>query len=168
MLTLSYHPSPLGALILASTTSGEVAALDFEDNEARLHTYLARHNLAHISGQTPAPVAAALTAYFAGNLAALAQIPVQPSGTLFQLRVWQALQQIPPGQTRSYAQIAASLGQPSASRAIGMANGQNPISLIIPCHRVIGSSGALTGYAGGKARKAWLLRHEAADQQLPF
>jgi O-6-methylguanine DNA methyltransferase len=104
----------------------------------------------------------ALAAYFAGTVTALDGLPVARIGSEFQRRVWAALRQIPAGETRSYGQLAAAIGQPTASRAIGLANGANPIGIVVPCHRVIGSGGALTGYAGGVERKAWLLRHEGA------
>lgn len=166
MLSLSSLDSPLGPLILAATSQNHVVALDFEDNRPRLQAHLARHALISTPGEPPPPVAQALAAYFEGHLAALGQILTAAHGTPFQMRVWQALAQIPAGQTRTYGQIAASIGQPSASRAIGLANGQNPVSLIIPCHRVIGSTGSLTGYAGGTRRKSWLLAHEGAADRL--
>ncbi len=103
-----------------------------------------------------------LQAYLRGDLLALRRIPIDLRGTSFQLRVWQALQQIAAGQTRSYGQVAKQLGQPGASRAVGNANGANPVSLVVPCHRVIQSDGQLGGYAAGVERKRWLLRHEGA------
>jgi methylated-DNA-[protein]-cysteine S-methyltransferase len=105
------------------------------------------------------PAIDTVTAYFTGHELSL-NCPVQPQGTDFQLSVWKALQSIPSGTTQTYGQIAKSLGKPKAVRAVGTAIGQNPISLVIPCHRIIGSTGSLTGYAGGIARKAWLLQHE--------
>lgn len=101
-----------------------------------------------------------LAAYFAGERAVF-DLPLAPAGTAFQLRVWQALRDIPAGETRSYGEIAAGIGRPSASRAVGAANGANPIGIIVPCHRVVGADGTLTGYAGGLDRKRWLLAHEA-------
>ena len=101
-----------------------------------------------------------LSSYFGGDLQALDDIPTSPAGTAFQLRVWQALRTIPAGATISYLELAARVGRPTASRAVGAANGRNPIALVAPCHRVIGSNGGLTGYAGGLERKRWLLRHE--------
>lgn len=170
ILTLSHYQAPFATLILATTADGHVAALDFSDFEDRLRRLLTRHHgpVTLTPGETPPAIEAALKAYFDGNLPAIHTIPTHTAGTAFQQRVWAALSQIPPGETRSYAQIAASIGQPGASRAVGMANGQNPVALIIPCHRVIGSpkgnaGGSLTGYAGGKARKAWLLAHEAPN-----
>ena len=105
-------------------------------------------------------LAAALARYFAGDLFALAGLETDAGGTPFQQRVWGALREIPPGETRSYSALARRLGDPLCVRAVGTANGRNPVSLIVPCHRVIGKDGALTGYAGGLSRKRWLLRHE--------
>jgi methylated-DNA-[protein]-cysteine S-methyltransferase len=104
----------------------------------------------------------ALAAYFGGELDALADVPVKTEGTAFQRDVWNALRRIPAGATISYGQLAANVGRPTASRAVGLANGSNPISIVLPCHRVIGANGALTGYGGGIERKRWLLEHERA------
>lgn len=102
-----------------------------------------------------------LEAYFAGELTAF-DLPLRGEGTDFQQTVWQALCEIPYGETISYGELAHRIGQPTAARAVGMANGQNPISVIVPCHRVIGANGTLTGYGGGLPRKKWLLSHEAS------
>jgi len=111
----------------------------------------------------PSGVLAALEAYFAGDLGALARIPVRfDRGTEFQREVWTALQGIPLGETISYAELARRVGRPSAFRAVGSANGQNPIGIVVPCHRVIAADGKLGGYAGGLDRKRWLLAHEGA------
>ena len=104
--------------------------------------------------------AAWLDRYFAGEPVSPALLPLKPAGTLFQQKVWEILKAIPPGQTVTYGQIAVLLDNPKASQAVGSAVGHNPISVIIPCHRVLGASGKLTGYAGGPAAKIWLLRHE--------
>jgi methylated-DNA-[protein]-cysteine S-methyltransferase len=101
-----------------------------------------------------------LKAFFAGELRDF-DLPLSPDGTPFQRRVWAALQEIPYGQTTSYGSLAARIGNPAASRAVGLANGSNPISIIIPCHRVIGSNGKLVGYGGGLPNKRWLLEFEA-------
>ena len=101
-----------------------------------------------------------LAEYFSGKRTSF-DVPISPQGTAFQLQAWQALREIPYGTTLSYGQQAARIGNPKACRAIGLANGRNPISIIVPCHRVIGSSGALTGYGGGIAAKRWLLDHES-------
>lgn len=117
--------------------------------------------------RTDAPFRAALDqlrAYFAGELQEF-DLPLRPAGTPFQQRVWQALLEIPYGETVSYGDIARRIESPKACRAVGLANGQNPISIIIPCHRVIGSTGKLTGYGGGLDRKEWLLNHERAGIQ---
>ena len=104
-----------------------------------------------------------LAAYFAGELAAF-DVPLAPHGSEFQREVWNELRRIPPGSTLTYAQLAARISRPKAIRAVGAANARNPISIIVPCHRVVGSNGTLTGYAGGLERKEWLLRHEAPVQ----
>lgn len=111
-----------------------------------------------------APATAQLAAYFAGDLTSF-DLPLAPSGTPFQMRVWEALRAIPYGQTASYGQVAARIGQPTASRAVGLANGRNPISIIVPCHRVIGASGSLTGYGGGLDRKQVLLALESRGRR---
>jgi methylated-DNA-[protein]-cysteine S-methyltransferase len=102
--------------------------------------------------------------YFAGRRQSF-DLPLAPGGTAFQRAVWDALATIPFGETRSYGQLAAQLGRPTAARAVGAANGANPIALIVPCHRVIGSDGSLTGFAYGTERKAWLLDFERRDPQ---
>jgi methylated-DNA-[protein]-cysteine S-methyltransferase len=106
-----------------------------------------------------AEAARQLRAFFAGELTTF-DLPLAPAGTPFQRAVWDALRAIPFGETRSYRDVAVGLGAPSAVRAVGAANGKNPLAIVVPCHRVVGSSGALTGYAGGLARKRWLLAHE--------
>lgn len=109
-----------------------------------------------------------LDAYFKGSLKKFS-VTVAPDGSAFQLKVWDALLRIEYGQTCTYADIAKLIGKPTASRAVGSANGRNPVSIIIPCHRVIGSNGSLTDYAGGVGTKQWLLSHEAGEQPLfPF
>ena len=103
-----------------------------------------------------------LADYFDGDLASLDPIATDPQGTVFQKKVWKLLREIRPGRTASYGELAAKLGRPKSSRAVGMANARNPVSLVVPCHRVIGADGSLTGYAGGLERKRWLLTHEGA------
>jgi methylated-DNA-[protein]-cysteine S-methyltransferase len=107
-----------------------------------------------------------LRAYFEGRLREF-DLPLAPAGTPFQRRVWRALLEIPYGRTVTYGELAARLGQPGASRAVGLANGRNPIAVVIPCHRVIGAGGALTGYGGGLERKRWLLELEAGRRAIP-
>ena len=107
-----------------------------------------------------------LEKYFAGDLDALAGIIVDTGGTPFQQRVWSELRKIPVGRTASYGDIARAIGAPTAVRAVGAANGANPVGIVVPCHRVIGTNGNLTGYGGGIERKRWLLRHESAQHEL--
>lgn len=115
-----------------------------------------------------AEAAAQLTEYFAGTRRDF-DLPLDAIGTPFQQDAWKALRQIPYGNTRTYRQQAAAIGRPAAVRAIGTANGRNPISIIVPCHRVIGADGSLTGFGGGLAAKQWLLEHECArERELPL
>ena len=161
--THARHASPVGPLHIVA--DGErLAALDFAEYEPRMMKLLKRRfgEITLVPGATPAPIAAALEAYFAGGFDALDGIELEMGGTAFQRSVWQALRAIPAGETRSYGGLATALAKPSASRAVGLANGSNPIGIVVPCHRVIGASGALTGYAGGLARKRFLLELENA------
>lgn len=137
-------------------------AMEFGDVEHRLMPMLRARYGAEIALDQDdlGEIAAAVRAYFAGDLHALDAVDVDGGGTDFQRQAWQALRAIPPGETRTYGQMAALLGRPNAARAVGMANALNPISLVVPCHRLVGSNGALTGYGGGIARKHWLLEHE--------
>ncbi len=154
-------PSPLGTLLIAHG-GGNLCALDFQDGENRFRQYLARRfgHLPQEQRRLPDGIADALQAYLSGDLKAVDHIPVHASGTRFQQQVWNALREIPAGQTWSYSQLAAHIGHPEAVRAVGAANGRNPVSIVVPCHRVIGADGSLTGYAGGLQRKRWLLVHE--------
>jgi methylated-DNA-[protein]-cysteine S-methyltransferase len=157
--------SEIGPIVMVTDAVG-LCALDFGGCEDRMKTLLSRRFEGFVlrRGHDPLGVGGRIEAYLAGDLHALDEIKVNPGGTEFQERVWSALREIPAGTTRTYAQLAASIGRPSAPRAVGLANGQNPVSIVIPCHRLIGSNGALTGYAGGLERKRWLLRHEGALQ----
>lgn len=159
--------SEIGTIVVMSNDA-QLIALDFEGFRTRVNQYLERRfgEFELIRTADPLGITSALRAYFRGDYAALDEIAVDPAGTDFQQRVWSALRTIPVGQTVSYGQLAARLGQPSASRAVGLANSKNPIGIVIPCHRVIGANGALTGYAGGLERKRWLLTHEQVGGQL--
>ncbi len=161
-LTLDRVATPVGEVLLVTDGEGAVRALDFADYEARMTRLLARHapGATLTAGRAPEPVRRAVEAWFGGDLTALDGLVVKTGGTEFQRTVWAALRTIPAGETRSYGQLAAAIGSPRAVRAAGLANGQNPIAVIVPCHRVIGANGALTGYAGGLERKRWLLKHE--------
>ena len=156
-------PSPLGTLMVVCDEAGVLRAVDFHDDEARLRRVLDRHcEKGHVLavGHVAAGVTDALAAFFAGQVHAIDALPVRTSGTEFQRRVWAALRRIPAGTTTSYGQLAAAIGNPGASRAVGLANGSNPIAIVVPCHRVIGADKTLTGYGGGIERKRWLLEHE--------
>jgi methylated-DNA-[protein]-cysteine S-methyltransferase len=155
-------PSPIGTILLISDVDGDVRALDFEDCESRMHQLLRLQwgDYAISDGPAPGSAKQAIEAYFEGELDRLTTMPIRLGGTAFQRDVWTALRAIPAGTTTSYGRLAANLGRPKASRAVGMANGSNPIALVVPCHRVIGSDGSLTGYGGGLPRKQWLIRHE--------
>ena len=113
-----------------------------------------------ISATNPGGLSDKLREYFAGNLSIIDTLPTATGGTPFQREVWKTLRTIPCGQVMHYGQLAEQLGRPGAARAVGAANGSNPISIVVPCHRVIGRNGTMTGYAGGVQRKEWLLRHE--------
>jgi len=162
-LTLSRYGAPEADLLLV-TDGDTLRALDFTDFEPRMRTLLQRHygTVTLTGGTVPEMIAAALDAYFAGDLTALDAVPVATGGTDFQRAVWAALRAIPAGTTTGYGALAAALGKPGAARAVGLANGSNPIGIVVPCHRVIGADGTLTGYAGGVERKEWLLKHEGA------
>lgn len=163
-LRLDRLASPLGETFVVTDESGSVRAIDFHDYEPRLLRLLRRHygDAPLPLGAAPSSVRQALTAYFEGDLSALTHIPWTTAGTVFQRQVWSALTEIPPGQTLTYGQLAQRIGHPSAIRAVGLANGSNPVSIVVPCHRLIGADGSLTGYGGGLHRKAWLLEHEGA------
>jgi methylated-DNA-[protein]-cysteine S-methyltransferase len=158
--------SPIGPLGLAAE-DGVLVAVTF-DGLPRLRTWASRvlGRCAWVDVEDPAGVSAPLRSFFAGDVEALASIPVRLHGTEFQRRTWQMLRRIPSGKTWSYRRLAQELGDPQATRAVGAANGQNPVPVIIPCHRVIGSDGSLTGFGGGLDRKRWLLQHEGALQPV--
>jgi len=151
-------------LLLLSDDDGALRAVDWTDFEPRMQRLLERHYgpsaVAICDGDGRTPSARAAERYFAGDLHALDELPVATGGTSFQRRVWQELRRIPVGTAISYAELARRVGQPSASRAVGLANGANPVGVVVPCHRVIGADGSLTGYGGGIERKRWLLAHE--------
>ncbi len=161
-LLLDRVRSPIGTILLVHDEDDRLRALDFQDFEDRMHRLLRRHYGAVTLTDASAPPAsaAALNAYFDGEHTALASVRTETAGTSFQRSVWSALCQIPPGQTVSYGALAARIGRPKAVRAVGLANGANPIAIVVPCHRVIGSDRALTGFGGGLHRKRWLLDHE--------
>ena len=157
--------SPIGELLLATDDEGVLRALDFEDHEERMRRLLRRQYRSEVileAGPAPETVTGPIRRYFAGDFDALREVPWKTGGTAFQQSVWEGLTKIPSGQTLSYGALAGKLGAPKAMRAVGLANGANPIALVAPCHRVIGANGSLTGFGGGLPRKRWLLEHEGA------
>jgi methylated-DNA-[protein]-cysteine S-methyltransferase len=164
-LRLDRLATPIGEALLVTDDRGRLRALEWRDQEPRLRRLLRRYCGPAETlepGEAPRAVVEALKAYFAGDLARLDGIECATGGTPFQRAVWGALREIPAGQTLSYGGLAARLGQARAPRAVGHANGANPIAVVIPCHRLVGARGALTGYGGGLGRKRWLLAHEGA------
>jgi methylated-DNA-[protein]-cysteine S-methyltransferase len=163
LLNYDEFSSPIGGILFAA--DGEaVCALDFAGYESRMETLLARRydTIEFRRASDPLGLKRLLVNYFAGDLQALDEIPIRTGGSPFQETVWAALRTIPAGETRSYGELAMRLNRPKAARAVGHANSLNPVAIIVPCHRVIGASAALTGYAGGLERKRWLLHHEGA------
>ena len=159
--------TPLGPMLMG-TTEGSVALLEFADRRmlgSQLQRLARTLKCVFVPGVTPVgcQMEKELAAYFAGTLKSFS-VPLQPAGTEFQQSAWQVLKGIPYGETRSYAEQARELGRPSAVRAVARANGDNPIAIVVPCHRVIGADGKLTGYGGGLWRKRWLLHHETAHR----
>ncbi len=158
-------PTPIGELRIVADEAGALRATDWTDYCYRMDRLLSLHYRQPVMldpKSDPHGLTSALRAYFNGRLDSLDALPVATNGTPFQRSVWAALRRIPCGATLSYSQLAAQIGKPSALRAVGLANGANPIGIVVPCHRVIGANGALTGYGGGIERKRWLLHHEGA------
>jgi len=156
--------TPIGTALLVTDERGVLRAFNWTDYEAAMRAWIGRHySRAKLAeGRSPASVRGSFEAYFHGEATALETVPWQASGTAFQLQVWQALCTIPAGETLSYARLAERIGRPTAVRAVGHANGANPVAVVVPCHRVIGADGSLTGYGGSLPRKRWLLELEGA------
>ena len=155
--------SPIGRILFAS--DGEaICALDFEDYRERMKRLLGRRfsRLVFQRHSDPQNLKDRLQAYFDGDVLATEVVRVNTAGSAFQEEVWKTLRTIPAAETWTYGQLANRIGRPQAARAVGHANSLNPVAIIVPCHRVIGASSALTGYAGGLERKRWLLDHERA------
>ncbi len=162
MIVYDVIPSPVGPL-LTSAEDGGLTSVWFAPHEGRIGAGWDRDR--GRSGKASLVLAAAreqLGAYFAGSLRTF-DLPLAPAGTAFQLRVWEGLRRLRFGETVSYAELARRIGSPDAVRAVGAANGRNPLPIIVPCHRVIGADGSLTGFGGGIERKRWLLDHERLD-----
>jgi len=163
--------TPLGPFALVADLDGCLRASGFTDGHARMERQLADFSespgFSLARAPNPGGLSEAITRYFAGDLAAIDCLPIVESGTQFQRAVWRALREIPCGETWSYAQLAQHIGRPTSVRAVGLANGANPVGVVVPCHRVIGANGALTGYGAGLERKRWLLAHEGHAYQGP-
>ncbi len=156
--------TPIGEALIVADREGNLRAVDWTEYEERMRRLLRLHygdnGYRLNSGGGMNGLADAIRGYFAGELHAIDALPVRTAGTPFQRKVWRALREIPCGTTVSYARLAERIRQPAAVRAVGLANGANPVGIVVPCHRVIGSNGSLTGYGGGIERKRWLLEHE--------
>ena len=172
-LTLDRIETPIGPILVAADAQGRLCAVDFFADERGMRRLIRLHYgpAEVVWGAAPNSIRHAFDAYFAGDLEALKDIPWRCGGTAFQKKVWKALTSIPVGETLSYSALARRIGEPSAVRAVGAANGANPVPIVVPCHRVIGADGSLTGFGGGLERKRWLLRHEGArfkeDRKAP-
>jgi methylated-DNA-[protein]-cysteine S-methyltransferase len=171
-LLLDHVETPIGRLAIVADDEGRLRAAGWTDGHSRMERLLRAHatamSVSLVPAANPGGVSAAMTAYFAGELAALDALPVAfAGGSRFQFAVWHALRRIPCGKTVSYGELARLVGSPSAARAVGLAAGANPIAVVLPCHRVIGSDGSMTGYGGGIDRKRWLLAHELGRDPHP-
>jgi methylated-DNA-[protein]-cysteine S-methyltransferase len=155
--------TPIGEMVIVADHDGNLRATFWTDREAQLHEALQRQygGFTLEPAGNPHGLTNAIDRYFGGELAAIDSLPVQTAGTPFQREVWRALREIVCGTTLSYGKLAARIGRPNAVRAVGLANASNPVGVVVPCHRVIGSDGSLTGYGGGIERKRWLLEHES-------
>jgi methylated-DNA-[protein]-cysteine S-methyltransferase len=161
--------TPIGDLMVVADGASRLRAVHFADHRETLLRMLARQygekGFTLEPSSNPAGLTGRIDAYFGGELEAIDTLPVEMVGTPFQQAVWTALRAIPVGTTVSYSELARRIGRPSAVRAVGLANGANPVAVVVPCHRVIGKGGTLVGYGGGMSRKRWLLAHESAASQ---
>jgi methylated-DNA-[protein]-cysteine S-methyltransferase len=166
-LILERIATPIGEALVVVDEAGSLRAFDFSDFESRMLILMRRHygGMALQAGRIPNDLRGAIGRYFEGDHVALDGLAWKTNGTLFQRKVWAALCTIPTGETLSYKGLAERVGSPKAMRAVGLANGSNPVAVVVPCHRVIGADGRLTGYGGGLPRKAWLLAHEGVAPQ---
>lgn len=164
MLRVDRLATPIGGMLIVADLEGNLRATFWTDHDSEVRGFLQRQYKGEQIEMEPAANPHGLThavlSYFGGNLHAIDTLPVKTAGTGFQQEVWRALREIPCGTTISYGELARRIGRPDAVRAVGSANGSNPIGVVVPCHRVIGANGSLTGYGGGIERKRWLLDHE--------
>ena len=160
--------TPIGQLMIAADAEGKLRVALFTEDEEAIGRYLriqvGAKGFTLEPAENPHGLTTAISNYFAGDLEIIDALPVESAGTPFQQDVWRALRAIPCGSTTSYGKLAKQIGRPAAVRAVGLANGANPVAIVVPCHRVIGANGSLTGYGGGIERKRWLLDHEKNPQ----
>jgi methylated-DNA-[protein]-cysteine S-methyltransferase len=163
-LFLDKIASPIGTILLVADET-QLCALDYEEYEQRMRKLLRRRfrHLHFKEVNDPCGFSSRLRAYLKGDVGCIDDLPVNPGGTSFQQEIWSALRGILPGTVMTYGELAKQLQRPTAYRAVGMTNALNPIAIVIPCHRLVGASGSLTGYAGGLERKRWLLEHEGVN-----
>jgi methylated-DNA-[protein]-cysteine S-methyltransferase len=163
-LLLDIIPTPIGSMTIVADLVGNLRVALFTEDEAVLTRQLRLHygktGFSLTQARNPHGLSDLIARYFAGELATIDTVPIATGGTPFQRKVWQELRNIPCGTTTSYGGRSRTIGHPTAVRAVGAANADNPVAIIVPCHRVIGSNGSLTGYGGGIERKRWLLNHE--------
>ncbi len=173
MPTFSFErlDTPTGPMLIVTDDKDRLRVLDWEDHDERMKRLLQRHYGGEAiqlrERKSPSSARRALEAYFIGDINAVTGLAIATNGTDFQRSVWEALRRIPAGRTISYGVLANWIGRPTATRAVGLANGANPIAIVVPCHRVIGANATLTGYGGGLERKRWLLAHEQARPDSP-
>jgi methylated-DNA-[protein]-cysteine S-methyltransferase len=158
--------TPIGEMLIVADREGNLRSMGWTDHETGMRRLLRLHygenGFRLERARNPNGLTYAISSYFEGDLMAIDILPVQTAGTPFQREVWRALRNIPCGTTVSYAKVAEQIGRPAAVRAVGLANGSNPVGVVVPCHRVIGANGSLTGYGGGIERKSWLLEYEGS------
>lgn len=164
--------TPIGTMLLTVDLQGNLRAVDWKDHLSRMLRLLRIHygddGFVLEACHDPAGMTDAMAKYFEGDVSVIDRLPVQTRGTPFEREVWSALRTIPYGTTTSYGQLAEQIGRVTAVRAVGMANGSNPVSIVVPCHRVIGANGSMTGYGGGIHRKLWLIEHERQRRRGTF
>lgn len=169
-LLLDRVETPIGEILVVADHDGNLRAVAWTDHEAGMRRLLQVHygknGFALTPARNPSGLTHSISRYFAGEHTAIDALPVKTAGTPFQCKVWCALREIACGITVSYTKLAERIGRPTAVRAVGLANASNPIGIVVPCHRVIGANGSLTGYGGGIERKRWLLEHERNPSRI--
>jgi len=171
-LLIDRTDTPIGELIVVADEDGHLRAVDWTEHEARMRQLLRLHygegGFTLEPSRDPGGLTATMRSYFEGRLDVIDTLPTRTAGTAFQREVWTALRGIPCGVTITYSELARRIGRPAAVRAVGLANGANPVGIVVPCHRVVGANGSLTGYGGGIERKRWLLAHESRASPGPL